>query len=70
VLFFGVKRIGYPDLNHQFPALSSLVIAFLLALPMETWMRFRGMDWSHTLEMAATPIVLGILLTGLAWFGV
>lgn len=35
VLFFGgAALIRYPDLIHQFPELSTLVIAFLLALPL------------------------------------
>ena len=71
VLFFGgAALIGYPDLIQRFPELSTLVIAFLLALPMAAWMRFRGMEWRPTLEMAAAPIVLGVLLIGLAWLGI
>jgi hypothetical protein len=70
LLFFGgAALIGYPDLIQQFPELSTLVIAFFLALPMVAWMRFRGMEWRPTLEMAAVPIVLGVLLIGLAWLG-
>jgi len=71
VLFFGgAALIGYPDLIQRYPELSTLVIAFLLALPMAAWMRFRGMEWRPTLEMAAAPIVLGVLLIGLAWLGI
>ncbi|HEX6551669.1 MAG TPA: hypothetical protein VF026_02820 [Ktedonobacteraceae bacterium] len=71
VLFFGgAALIGYPDLIQRFPELSTLVIAFLLALPMAAWMRFRGMEWCPTLEMAAAPIVVGVLLIGLAWLGI
>jgi hypothetical protein len=70
-LFFGGAALtGYPDLIHNFPELSTLVIAFLLVLPMAAWMRFRGMEWRPTLEMAAAPIVLGVLLIGLAWLGI
>jgi hypothetical protein len=70
-LFFGgAALIGYPDLIQRFPELSTLVITFFLALPMAAWMRFRGMEWRPTLEMAAAPIVLGILLIGLAWLGI
>jgi hypothetical protein len=70
-LFFGsAALIGYPNLIHQFPELSTLVIAILVALPMAAWMRFRGMEWCPTLEMAAVPIVLGVLLISLAWFGI
>jgi hypothetical protein len=71
VLFFGgATLIGYPDLIQRFPELSTLVIAFFLALPMAAWMRFRGMAWRPTLEMATAPIVLGVLLIGLAWLGI
>jgi hypothetical protein len=70
-LFFGsAALIGYPNLIQQAPSLSTLVIAFLVALPMAAWMRFRGMEWRPTLEMAAAPIVLGVLLIGLAWLGI
>jgi hypothetical protein len=71
ILFFaGATLLGYPGLIQRFPELSTLVIAFFLALPMAAWMRFRGMQWRPTLEMAATPIVLVILLIGLAWLGI
>ncbi len=70
-LFFGgAALIGYPNLIQQYPELSTLVIAILVAVPMAAWMRFRGMEWRPTLEMAAAPIVLGVLLIGLAWLGI
>lgn len=70
-LFFGgAALIGYPDLIQQAPSLSTLVIAILVALPMAAWMRFRGMEWRPTLEMAAAPIVLGVLLITLSWLGI
>ena len=71
VLFFGgAALIGYPELIQRLPELSTLVIAFFVALPMAAWMRFRGMEWRPTWEMAATPIALAILLIGLAWLGI
>jgi hypothetical protein len=70
-LFFGsASLIGYPNLIQQVPELSTLVIAILVAVPMAAWMRFRGMEWRPTLEMAAAPIVLGVLLIALAWLGI
>ena len=70
-LFFGgAALIGYPNLIQHFPELSTLVIAILVALPMAAWMRFRGMQWRPTLEMAAAPIALAVLLIGLAWLGI
>jgi hypothetical protein len=71
VLFFGgAALIGYPDLIQRFPELSTLVIAFNVSLPMAAWMRFRGMEWRPTLEMASTTMVVGVLLIGLAWLGI
>jgi hypothetical protein len=70
-LFFGsAALIGYPNLIQQAPSLSTLVIAIFVAVPMAAWMRFRGMEWRPTLEMAAAPIVLGVLLITLAWLGI
>ena len=70
-LFFGgAALIGYPNLIQQAPSLSTLLIAILVALPMAAWMRFRGMQWRPTLEMAAAPIALAVLLIGLAWLGI
>ena len=71
ILFFvGAAKIGYPDLFQQSPALSVLVIGFILSLPMTAWMRFRRHDWRPTLEMASTTIVLGIILVALGWLGI
>ncbi len=62
----GAALIGYPDLIQRFPELSTVVIAFLLALAMAAWMRFRGHEWRPTLEISGATIVAGILLIGLA----
>jgi hypothetical protein len=71
VLFFvGAALIGYSDLTQRAAELSTLLIALFLALPMAAWMRFRGMQWRPSLEMAVTPIVVGILLIGLSWLGI
>ncbi|HEX6268692.1 MAG TPA: hypothetical protein VFZ43_00525 [Anaerolineales bacterium] len=68
ILFFvGAAKIGYPDLFQQSPALSVLVIGFILSLPMIAWMRFRGHEWRPALEMASTTILLAIVLVGLGW---
>lgn len=70
VLFFwGAAQLGYPALFQQSPAWSVVEIGFILALPMLTWMRFRGHAWRPTWEMASTTIVLGLLLVALNWLG-
>jgi hypothetical protein len=38
------------------------VIALNLSVPMAAWMRFRGMAWQPTLEMAGSTMVLGLAL--------
>jgi hypothetical protein len=71
VLFFGAAGLlGYPDLPQQYPELSVLVIAINLSVPMAAWMRFRGMDWQPTLEMAGSTMVVGLLLIAAYWLGI
>jgi hypothetical protein len=61
---------GSPDLRELFPALSLVVIATILTLPMAGWMRFRGMPRRPIAEMSVVPIALAMLLIGLVWAGV
>jgi hypothetical protein len=71
VLFFGAAGLlGYTDLPQQFPELSVLVIAINLSVPMAAWMRFRGMDWQPTLEMAGSTMVVGLLLIAAYWLDI
>jgi hypothetical protein len=71
VLFFGAAGLlGYTDLPQQYPELSVLVIAINLSVPMLAWMRFRGMDWRPTLEMAGSTMVIGLLLIAAYWLGI
>lgn len=68
VAFFGgADLLGYSDLSQQAPALSVFVIALNLSLPMAVWMRFRGMQWGPTLEMAGSTMVVGLLLIAAYW---
>jgi hypothetical protein len=71
VLFFGAAGLlGYTDLPQRFPELSVLVIAINLSVPMAAWMRFRGMDWRPTLEMAGSTMVVGLLLIAAYWLDI
>ena len=71
VLFFGAAGLfGYTDMPRQFPELSVLVIAINLSVPMAAWMRFRGMDWRPTVEMAGSTMVVGLLLIAAYWLGI
>ena len=70
VAFFGgAALIGYPDLVAQAPALSTLVLAINVSVPMVAWMRFRHHEWRPTLEMASAPMGLGIVLIALGLLG-
>ncbi len=68
--FFGAAAaLGVSDLRQEQPALSALAIACLLAGAMVAWMRFRGMGWRPTLEMAASSVASGIVLILAYWQG-
>lgn len=53
------------DLRAQAPAVSLLVLAVFITLPMVAWMRFRGMPSRPILEMCAAGIVVVIAATAL-----
>ncbi|HEX6326194.1 MAG TPA: hypothetical protein VFZ72_06460 [Jiangellaceae bacterium] len=52
------------------PELSALVVAAALAGSMVVWMRFRGMEWRPTLEMAAPALLAGVLMVAGYWIGI
>jgi hypothetical protein len=68
VLFFGAAGVlGYPNLPETAPELSVFVIALHLSVPMLAWMRYRGMAWRPTLEMAGSTMVVGLALIVAYW---
>jgi hypothetical protein len=68
VLFFGsAALLGYTDLLETAPELSVFVIALNLSVPMLAWMRYRGMAWQPTLEMAGSTMVMGLALIVAYW---
>ena len=68
VLFFGAAGLlGYTDLPRTAPELSVFVIALNLSVPMAVWMRYRGMAWQPTLEMAGSTMVPGLALIAAYW---
>lgn len=69
LLFEGVGLISY-NLRQEFPVAALLVVAFNFALLMAIWMRFRGMAWRPNMEMAGATLGLGIVLSGMYWFGI
>jgi hypothetical protein len=54
--------LGLSDVREEAPVLSALVVAAVLAGSMVVWMRFRGMEWRATLEMAAPALAAGVLM--------
>jgi hypothetical protein len=63
VLFFGGAAVlGYTNLSDRAPVLSALVVAVSLSVPMAAWMRWRGMPWRPTVEMAGAPMLVGLTL--------
>lgn len=71
VLFFQTAVwLGYANLPDTAPALSVLVIAVNLSVPMAAWMRFRGMGWRPTLEMTVPTMATGLLLVVAYWMGI
>jgi hypothetical protein len=68
LLFFGAASLlGYTDLLQTAPELVVLVIALNLSVPMLVWMRYRGMGWQPTLEMAGSTMVVGLALIAAYW---
>jgi hypothetical protein len=57
------------DLRSEAPELSAMVVAVVLAVSMLGWMRWRGMQWRPTLEMAGTALAAGVVLVAGYWLG-
>jgi hypothetical protein len=62
--------LGFSDVRETAPELSALVVAAVLAGAMVVWMRWRGMEWRPTLEMAAPALVAGVLMVAGYWMGI
>jgi hypothetical protein len=55
--------LGLSDIPGRAPVMSALVVSVVLAGSMVAWMRFRGMEWRPTLEMAAPALAAGVLMS-------
>jgi hypothetical protein len=62
--------LGLSDVREEAPVMSALVVAAVLAGSMVAWMRFMGMEWRPTLEMAAPALAAGVLMIAGHWAGV
>jgi hypothetical protein len=65
VLASTVRGMTPIEVLNQFPVLICLVVAVAMIVPMVAWMRFRGMEWRPTLEMAAAMAIPLVPIFGL-----
>ena len=71
VIYFAVADVlGSSEPFHDWPELSLAIVTFNMTAPMVAWMRFRGMDWRPTAEMAAAMVVLALLILAAGWLGI
>jgi hypothetical protein len=64
----GVK--SWDEVTIQYPTQALLAMAVGMTLPMVLWMRYRGMSWRNSGEMAAAMVLPVIPFLCLVWFGV
>ena len=70
-IYFAIaEQLGSSDPFRDWPTLSLLIVTFNMTAPMVAWMRFRGMAWRPTAEMAAGMIVLAMLILAAGWLGI
>jgi len=57
VYVWAARSAGYTDPWTQLPALSAMVMAFTMTVPMAAWMRWHGHGWRPVGEMTAAMFV-------------
>ena len=62
--------LGSSNPFGDWPVLSLAIVTFNMTAPMVAWMRFRGMAWRPTAEMAAGMVVLALLIAVAGWLGI
>jgi hypothetical protein len=71
VVYFALAdQLGSSDPFGDWPELSLAIVTFNMTAPMAAWMRFRGMAWRPTAEMAAGMVVLALLIAVAGWLGI
>jgi hypothetical protein len=69
-LYFALAdRLGVTQPFTDWPVLSLAVVTVSMTAPMVAWMRFRGMAWRPTAEMAAAMGILAVLILLAGWTG-
>lgn len=66
----GLSSLAGTSVRELYPALSLVVMAFTLTLPMSAWMLFRGMPRRPTAEMATAAFLVAFLLIGGVGIGI
>jgi hypothetical protein len=70
LVFAATAVLEVSDVREEAPELSAGVVATVLAGSMVVWMRFRGMAWRSTLEMATPALVAGAVMVAGYWVGI
>jgi hypothetical protein len=65
----GALGTSISELNRDAPALSLLLMAVTMTVPMVGWMRYRGHGWPASAEMAAAMFVPAFGVVVLLWVG-
>jgi hypothetical protein len=66
----GVGVKSWNEVTIQYPTQALLAMAVGMTLPMVLWMRYRGMSWRNSAEMAAVMVLPVIPFLSLVWFGI
>jgi hypothetical protein len=70
VIYFAIgEQLGSSEPFRDWPELSLAIVTINMTAPMAAWMRFRGMAWRPTAEMAAAMVVLALLILTAGWLG-
>ncbi len=68
VSIVGLKT--WDEVTIQYPTQALLAMAAGMSIPMVAWMRYRGMGWKNSYEMAGAMVLPVIPFLCLVWFGV
>jgi hypothetical protein len=61
--------LDYDSVQLEWPAVTGLLMAFNMTLPMVLWMRHRRHSWPYAMEMAVAMFIPVLALTPPLWLG-
>jgi hypothetical protein len=70
ILTFVVGLKSWDEVTIQYPNQALLAMVAGMSIPMVAWMRFRGMGWRNSYEMALAMVLPVIPFLCLVWFGI